>query len=70
MATRLKMVFNTAAGTTVTHSYNYADPDVATTDIGTLASTIVTNNAIYQQPPTSLKSAVVITTTETDVMPS
>lgn len=70
MATRLKMVYNTADGTT-THSYNYVSTDTAnTTRVAALSAATITNNVIFQNPPLSLKSATVITTTETNVTPT
>lgn len=70
MATRLKMVFNTADGTT-THSYNYVNNDTATTTrVAALSAATIANNSIFANAPLSLKSATVITTTETNVTPT
>lgn len=68
MANSLKMVFTTATGTT-THSYAYADEEATSTQVATLASTIITNNSLFANAPLALKSAKIVTTTERDLTP-
>ena len=69
MATSLKLVFNTALGETVTHSYAYADPEATSQQIASLSSVIIANGSLFATTPISLKSAKLVTTTETDVTP-
>ena len=70
MATRLKMVYTDSSGGSVTHSWNYADPEVTTASVSALAQATITNNSIFTNPPVALKSATAIVTTETNVTPS
>ena len=66
MATKLRIVFNTASGT-VTHNYSYVNPGASAANVQALANGIVTNGVIYSQQPLSVKSATIITTTETSI---
>lgn len=66
MAVRLKIVFDAQSGT-VTHNYSYVNPEASAANIRALANGIVTNNSIYAKPPLSVKSATIITTTETPI---
>lgn len=67
--TRLKFVFDTADGTT-THNINYANADATSTNINAAAQAFITNGSMFTKVPLSIKSATMITTTETDVTPS
>ena len=66
--TSIKFVFDTASGTT-THNINYANPDATSTNIAAAAQSFITNGTMFAKAPVSLKSATIITTTETDVTP-
>lgn len=65
MATRLKLIFNNSAGSTTTYSYSYANPEATSTQVNALIAGMITNGDIFANPPISIKSASVVTTTET-----
>lgn len=67
---RLKMVYNTGDGSTVTHTYNYAQSEVTSTMTSTLAQATITNAALFAREPVSLKSAELVVTTTTDLTPA
>lgn len=62
---KLSLTFSSNDGD-VTHSSNYADPDVEGTTVNNLATTIINNAELFAKAPTALKSAKIVTT-ETDV---
>lgn len=62
----LKIVYNTAEGNTVTHSWRYANADATQNNVNTLINTTITNGSIFAKVPVSAKSAQMVTTTEED----
>lgn len=70
MAVKLRMVYVDNGGTTTTHTYSYANPEATTTAVAALSAATITNGNIFQRVPVSLKSATIITTTETDLTPT
>ena len=65
MATKLVAQFKDGDSKTIQWSFNYTDPDVATSAVSTLMSTMITNGNIYANPPLSVVGAKLVTTTET-----
>ncbi len=68
MASGTKIIFDflNASGNTVSLSYNYGDEEATTSSITTAMNTIITNNAIFKNPPASIKGARAVVTTETE----
>ncbi len=64
MATRLKLIFNNSVGGTTTYSYSYANPEATAQNVNALIAGMVTNGDIFANPPVSIKSASIVTTTE------
>lgn len=64
MATRLQMVFTTSEGDSQM-SYNYVKPNISGATVQTVANAIITNGSIFAKVPTAIKSAKLVTTTET-----
>lgn len=64
MATRLKLIFNNSTGNTTTYSYSYANPEMTAQAVNALVAGMITNGSIFSNPPVSIKSASVVTTTE------
>lgn len=61
-----KMVFTCAtADGDKTFSYNYADPQATSSSVRQAATALVTNGSIFATPPISVKTAKLVTTTET-----
>ena len=63
MASKLVIDF---AGTTgdVKFSYNYANPEMSATSVKALATALITNGSVFDNPPVTAKSAKIVTTTE------
>lgn len=57
--------YQTTDGSSTTHTYRYADTTAETSDLNTVATTTITNGSIFAKVPTTLKSAKLVTTTET-----
>jgi len=70
MATKLRMIYVDNVGTTTTHTYSYANPETTSTQVAALSAATITNGDIFQRLPVSLKSATIVTTTETDLTPT
>lgn len=49
-----------------TFSWNYANPEASVTDVKTLGQTLIANGDIFEEPPTAMKAARIVTTTSTD----
>lgn len=47
-------------------SYNYADEDATQADVRSLASALVTNGSLFENVPTEIKAAKIITTTTSE----
>lgn len=65
--TKLQLTFYDVEGTTLTHSYSYADPDVSSESAKTFANVIIANKAVFAKQPITLKSARIVTTDTTDL---
>lgn len=65
--TKLVIVFTDADNANKTFSFNYAKPDVTANQVKALAEGIITNGSIYEHTPVSVKSAKLVTTSETDI---
>lgn len=63
--TKLVMTFETSSGKDTQLSFKYGKPSATTSQIKTLANAIITNNVIFEYPPTAVKSAKMVTTSET-----
>ncbi len=68
MAAGTKIIFDflNEAGNTVSLSYNYGDEEATITSIRNAMNTIITNKAIFKNPPASIKGARAVVTTETE----
>lgn len=62
---KLALSFEGANGKDVSLSYAYADPEVTAATVKTLVNTIIANKEIFDNPPTTAKSAKIVTTEET-----
>lgn len=67
MAATSKLVID-FAGTNgdVSFSYNYFNPSATITQVQALAAALTTNGSIFENPPVTVKSAKLVTTTEQD----
>ena len=65
-STKLVLAFNTA-DSSVTMTFNEADPDVQASDVQALAQGIIENGSIFVKVPVSAKSAKIVETTETEI---
>ena len=65
--TKLVFSYVDLGGDTRSLSYNYANPSATTTQVKNLASGLVANGSVFENPPVLMKSAKFVTTTETDV---
>lgn len=65
--TKLQLTFLDSEGTSITHSYNYADPEASTSSIQNFANVILTNKAVFTKQPQTLKSGKIVTTETTDI---
>ncbi len=64
--TKLVMSFKTASSDNpMTLSFKYGKPSATTAQIRTLATSIISNGEIFEYPPTEIKSAKMVTTSET-----
>lgn len=63
--TQLKMQFDTLSGTK-TWTYNYAKTSATANQVKALGAAMITNGEIYNTPPLVLKSAKLVTTTESE----
>ena len=69
MAAGTKLVISyTGASGDVTHTYKYADPDASTNDIKALVTAEISNAEIWANPPVSVKTVKLVTTSETDIV--
>lgn len=62
--TKLQLVFETNESKNMTMTFSYAKPTATASDVRTLMQAIITNNGIFENVPTVMKSAKMITTTE------
>jgi hypothetical protein len=67
MATSLNLKFNASGDKKVSMTYPYADASCGDTPVKTLMQAIVTNNAIFAEPPLTLAAAEFVTRTSTPV---
>mgnify|MGYP002626953580 CR=1 FL=1 len=67
MAAKLALTFADANGSNVKMSYNYAAPEVESSDVNTAVQAIITNGSIFSAVPVSAKSAKLIITTESEI---
>jgi hypothetical protein len=63
MATSLNLKFNASGGKKVSMTYPYADSTCGDAQVKTLMQSIVTNNAIFAEPPLALAAAEFVTRT-------
>jgi len=63
--TTLKMTFETSSGS-ATFSFAHAKPSTTKASVQNLGSVMISNGAIYQKQPLLLKSAKLVTTTESE----
>lgn len=63
--TKLVMTFATSSGKDTQLSFKYGKPSATTAQVKTLGNTILSNAEIFEYPPTALKSAKMVTTSET-----
>lgn len=68
MAAGTKIVFEFygATGKSMNLSYNYGDEEASITSVNNAMNTIIANNAIFKNPPTSIKGAKAIVTRESE----
>ncbi len=66
MASGVKLVlgFETAAGKSMTLTYNYAKPSATTAQVKALMNGIITNGSIFAAVPATAKSATQVVTEE------
>lgn len=62
---KLAYVFEGSNGKDLNISYNYADPEVESTDVIALANGIIENRVIFTNAPVAVKSAKLIATETT-----
>ena len=62
--TKLVLNFETNEDKTMTISFNYAKPSAESSAVKALMNAIITNNSIYENVPTVMKSAKTVTTSE------
>lgn len=60
----LKIVYNTADGNTVTHSWRYASINATQPNVTALINSTIANGSIFAKVPVSAKSAQMVVTTE------
>lgn len=65
--TKLVLTFANSENGTTRFSYNYANPEVVTSDVKALVAGLITNTDIFEKTLVSAKSAVIVTTTETNI---
>lgn len=63
----LRLKFKTAEDKDKTINFPYADPEVTAANVKALSQACVTNGTIWATVPVSATSAVLITTTSTDI---
>lgn len=63
MSSKIVLTFGTSGGDK-NFSYNYANSDTTTETVKALGTAIVTNGSIFEDVPSALKAAKVVTTTE------
>ena len=63
--TKLSMVFLNSAGDEITYGYNYVKADTTAQQATTLMTAMIENGDIFASAPVTIKSAKLITTTET-----
>lgn len=64
---RLVMTFKNASGNNVSYSFGYVIPNVEASSVKTLMETMIANGDIYSNPPVSIKSAKIVSTSETSL---
>lgn len=62
---KLLLTFDTANDSVTAFTFPYVSSSVTETQIKTLANTIIANKEIFDNPPTALRYAKAITTSET-----
>ncbi|MDR1376679.1 MAG: DUF2922 domain-containing protein [Synergistaceae bacterium] len=67
MATSLSLQFNAAGDKKVSMNYPYADPASGSAQVKALMQSIVSNNAIFVEPPLALAAAEFVTRTVASV---
>jgi hypothetical protein len=67
MATSLNLKFNASGDKKVSMTYPYADAMCGDAQVKTLIQAIVTNNAIFAEPPLAIAAAEFVTRTTTPV---
>lgn len=67
MAAGIKLViqYETSNGNTTTHTWNYAKSTATAANVQTLVTTTIAKKTIFASQPTAVKSAKLVTTTET-----
>ena len=63
--TKLHLVFGTNSASKATFNYNYADREVTTATVRALMNGMITNGSIFENVPTAIESAKLVTTAET-----
>ena len=66
MANKLVLSFNGTDGN-VTFSYGYAKSSPSASSVKTLATRLIANGSIFNNPPVSVRSAKVVITTENSI---
>lgn len=66
ITTKLVLEFSNSDNGTTKFSYNYANPEVSSTDVKNLVA-IIMNNAIWVKTLTAAKSAALVKTTSTNI---
>ena len=68
MASTSKLVldFDGTTGDTA-FSYGYVNPELPSTLVQNLVDGLIANGSIFANPPLAIKSAKIVTTTETDI---
>jgi hypothetical protein len=61
------MVFKSATDNNLSFSFPYADSTAEATDVKALATAMITNKAIYAEPPVSVVGAEFVTTSKSDI---
>lgn len=64
--TKIVLEFTSAVGSSVRFSYNYANADATAASVKNAMNTMISNNAIFRSKPSSIKSAKIVVTTETE----
>lgn len=63
---KLVLTFLDDEGSNLNFTFRYAKANVTSTEVQTLANSIITNNSIFLKTPVSKKGAKLVATTETE----